>query len=208
MTSIDRYTKQIKPSSLGPAAVQWCSKLAMGCAGCVMHKGPAVTGPVWGAYSGISFWLSDTECSHTRTHARTHARAFNGPFSRITRVSRYQKGKTSLDFTQPRDSESCQLNNWNLRFSTRTTHSTVVWSLKEAKWPNCWFSNQPACHTHRGKFSGLKSKGATIEALRKAPPLKPCDATAATTEQKWNLYNDSLHQKHLASAEYGYYRVN
>jgi len=30
---------------------------------------------------------------------------FNGPFSRTTRVSRYQKGKTNLDFTEARDSE-------------------------------------------------------------------------------------------------------
>jgi len=30
---------------------------------------------------------------------------FNGRFSGTTRVSRYQKGKTSLDFTEARDSE-------------------------------------------------------------------------------------------------------
>jgi len=30
---------------------------------------------------------------------------FNGPLSRTTRVSRYQKGKTNLDFTEARDSE-------------------------------------------------------------------------------------------------------
>ena len=41
--------------------------------------------------------------SHTRTHAHTHP--FNGRFSRTTRVGRYQKGKTNLDFTEARDSE-------------------------------------------------------------------------------------------------------
>jgi len=30
---------------------------------------------------------------------------FNGPFFGTTRVSRYQKGKTNLDFTEARDSE-------------------------------------------------------------------------------------------------------
>jgi len=30
---------------------------------------------------------------------------FNGPFSGTTRVSRYQKGRTDLDFTEARDSE-------------------------------------------------------------------------------------------------------
>jgi len=36
---------------------------------------------------------------HTYTHP------FNGPFSGTNRVSRYQKGKTNLDFTEARDSE-------------------------------------------------------------------------------------------------------
>ena len=35
----------------------------------------------------------------------THTHPFNGPFSRTTRVGRYQKGKTNLDFTKSRDSE-------------------------------------------------------------------------------------------------------
>ena len=37
------------------------------------------------------------------THTHTHP--FNGPFSGITRVSRYQKGKTNLDFTKATDRE-------------------------------------------------------------------------------------------------------
>ena len=37
--------------------------------------------------------------------AHTHTHTFNGPFSGTTRVSRYQKGKTNLDFTEARDSE-------------------------------------------------------------------------------------------------------
>jgi len=39
---------------------------------------------------------------HKHTHTHTHP--FNGPLSRTTRVSRYQKGKTNLDFTEARDS--------------------------------------------------------------------------------------------------------
>jgi len=38
--------------------------------------------------------------SHTHTHT-----LFNGPFSGTTQVSRYQKGKTNLDFTEASDSE-------------------------------------------------------------------------------------------------------
>ena len=39
----------------------------------------------------------------SNTHTYTHP--FKGPFSRTTRVSRYQKGKTNLDFTEARDNE-------------------------------------------------------------------------------------------------------
>jgi len=34
-----------------------------------------------------------------------HTHPFNGPFSWTTQVSRYQKGKTDLDFTEARDVE-------------------------------------------------------------------------------------------------------
>jgi len=34
-----------------------------------------------------------------------HTHPFNGHFSETTQVSRYQKGKTNLDFTEARDSE-------------------------------------------------------------------------------------------------------
>jgi len=37
--------------------------------------------------------------------AHTHTHPFNSPLSRTTRVGRYQKGKTNLDFTEARDSE-------------------------------------------------------------------------------------------------------
>jgi len=35
----------------------------------------------------------------------THIHPFNGPLSRTSRVSQYQKGKINLDFTEARDSE-------------------------------------------------------------------------------------------------------
>jgi len=38
-------------------------------------------------------------------HTHTHTHPFNGPFSGTTQVSKYQKGKTNLDFTEARDSE-------------------------------------------------------------------------------------------------------
>jgi len=44
--------------------------------------------------------------SRLATHpSNTHTHTFNGPFSGTTQVSRYQKGRTNLDFTEARDSE-------------------------------------------------------------------------------------------------------
>jgi len=44
----------------------------------------------------VNFSLTDT---------RAHTHPFNGPLSAITQMSRYQKGKTRLDFTVARDGE-------------------------------------------------------------------------------------------------------
>jgi len=56
--------------------------------------------------------LADGELLHLRglavlsvyLHTHTHP-LVNGPLSRTTRVSRYQKGKSNLDFTEARDGE-------------------------------------------------------------------------------------------------------
>jgi len=40
---------------------------------------------------------------YNETHTHTHP--FNGPYSGTIQVSRYQKGKTNLDFSEARDSE-------------------------------------------------------------------------------------------------------
>ena len=42
------------------------------------------------------------KCNHI---INTHMHPFNGPLSGSIRMSRYQKGKTNLDFTEARDSE-------------------------------------------------------------------------------------------------------
>ena len=44
--------------------------------------------------------LKDTGNRHTHTHTHTHTHPFNGPLSGTTWVSRYQTGKTNLDFTK------------------------------------------------------------------------------------------------------------
>jgi len=52
-----------------------------------------------------SFLSSQQVCWHLTVLTETHTHPFNGPLSRTTQVSRYQKGKTSLGFTEARDSE-------------------------------------------------------------------------------------------------------
>jgi len=62
--------------------------------------------------AGRRFWLIAAAVSDCATLSVYVGRAellllqpFNGPFSGTTRVSRYQKGETNLDFTGARDSE-------------------------------------------------------------------------------------------------------
>ena len=55
--------------------------------------------------ANISTVGDNSTAAGCNTHTRTHTHPFNGPFSGTTRVIRYQKGKTNLDFTEARDSE-------------------------------------------------------------------------------------------------------
>ena len=58
-------------------------------------------GHFWRVNSAYIFaWITFGNIVHI-----THTHPFNGPLSRTTQVSRYQKGKTNLNFTEARDSE-------------------------------------------------------------------------------------------------------
>jgi len=79
------------------------------------------------------------------TYTHTHIHPFNGPFSGTTRVSRYQKGKTNLDFTEARDSE-CQwhqLGYMQVCTSLQTDNhvSTPPLSFLQARCPSCHPTN-------------------------------------------------------------------
>jgi len=78
---------------------------------------------------------------HTHTHTHTHTHPFNGPWSGTTRVSRYQKGKSSLDFTEARDSEwqRHQLGHMQVCTSLQTDNhtSTPPLSSLQAGCPSC-----------------------------------------------------------------------
>ena len=55
--------------------------------------------------AGLRRWPTAVRTYVHAAAVHTHTHPFNGPMSGTTRVSRYQKGKTNLDFTEARDSE-------------------------------------------------------------------------------------------------------
>jgi len=83
--------------------------------------------------------ISDSDDSVRSLYILTHP--FNGPFSGITRVSRYQKGKINLDFTEARDSEwqwhqlGCMQDCTSLQ--TDNHASTPPLSFLQAGCPSC-----------------------------------------------------------------------
>ena len=83
----------------------------------------------------ISLHLKRVATLHTHTHP------FSGPSSGTTRVSRYQKGKTNLDFTEARDSEwqYHQQGHMQVCTSVQTDNhtSTPPLSFLQAVCPSC-----------------------------------------------------------------------
>jgi len=67
---------------------------------------------------------------------------FNGPLSGTTRVSRYQKGKTNLDFTEARDSE------WQWHQLGHMQVCTLLHTDNHASTPPLSFlqAGCPSCH--------------------------------------------------------------
>ena len=85
-------------------------------------------------------------CSpHNQFGVTTTLQPFNGLFSRTTWVSRYQKGKTNLDFTEARDSEWQwhQLSHMQVCTSLQTDNhaSTPPLCFLQARCPSCHPTN-------------------------------------------------------------------
>ena len=75
----------------------------------------------------------------------THTHPFNSPLAGTIRVSRYQKGKTNLDFTEARDSEWQwhQLGHMQVCTSLQVDNhaSTPPLSFLQARCPSCHPTN-------------------------------------------------------------------
>jgi len=86
---------------------------------------------------------------------------FNGPFSGTTQVSRYQKGKTNLDFTEATDSEwqRHQLGHMRVCTSLQTDNPTP------APHQSCFF-------TRRMPFLPPNQQGQSTEGIALARRMK------------------------------------
>ena len=79
----------------------------------------------------------------------THTHPFNGTLSGTTRVSRYQKGRTNLDFTEARDSEWQwhQLGHMQVCTSLQTDYHTSTPPLSFYR-PDALPATQPTVSKH------------------------------------------------------------
>jgi len=89
--------------------------------------------------------VSEPSTPHYLLHTHTHTHPFNGPLSVTTQVSRYQKGKTNLDFTGARDSgwQWHQLGHMQVctLLQTENHASTPPLSFLQAGCPSCCPTN-------------------------------------------------------------------
>jgi len=109
--------------------------------------------PIGGIYTTDAMRLKITRRPKINNNIKTilhiclhvHTNPFNGPVSGTTRVSRYRKGKTNLDFTEARDSEWQwhQLGHMQVCTSLQTDNhtSTRPLSFLQAGCPSCCPTN-------------------------------------------------------------------
>ena len=117
----------------------------------------------------LSYWwyLCRKKSAHTHTHP------FNGPLSETTRVSRHQKGKTNVYFTDARDSEWQwhQLGHMQVCTLLQTTphHSVFL----QAECPSCCPSNSV--------------KALKVEKIRKLQEMQVNVVCQCCTNDKGNM---------------------
>ena len=136
-------------------------------------------------FQSLHVLLKVTQIQHNHTQLQfygdyTHTHPFNGPLSRTTWVSWYQKGKTNLDFTEARDSE------WQWH---QLGHMEVCTSLQTDN-----HANTPPLNFFTGRMPFLtpnQQRQITEEFLRPLyiciytePACPPSKSTAAITKTK------------------------
>jgi len=78
--------------------------------------------------------MPNQQCKSIKGTATTHTHPFNGPLSRTTQVSRYQKSKTNLDFLKQETVSGsgiswaiCKSAHHSRQITTPTTHHSVLY---------------------------------------------------------------------------------
>jgi len=122
-------------------------------------------------------WLRKSLFHHTHTrthtHTHTHTHTFNGPFSGTTQVSRHQKGKTNLDFTEARDSgwQWRQLGHVQVCTSLQTDNhpSTPALGFLQAGCPSCRPTNSvKALKAIPYSQNSARIAGVVVEGVRRS----------------------------------------
>jgi len=110
----------------------------------------------------------------------THTHPLNDPFSGTTQVSRYQKGKTNLDFTEARDSEWQwqQLGHMQVCTSLQTDNhastpplsflqaGSVIMSGNEARSRNVFRNSRCGMHAYSARVYVLMCRMSTVTWFR------------------------------------------
>ena len=117
----------------------------------------------------------------------THIHPFNDPFSGTTQVSRYQKGKTDLDFTEARYSK------WQWHQLGHIQVCTTLQTDNHASTPPLSFlqAGCPSCHP-TNSVKALKAS------LYPYPYRKP--ATVTTPSHEYHLYKVCITENYLRHA--------
>jgi len=131
--------------------VTWVMNLAIGCH--YFPPGLQLPRPFCAWVQHANHPATEPPCD---AHTHTHTHPFNGPMSRTTQVSRYQKGKTNLDFTGARDSEWQwhQLDHMQVCTSLQTDNHASTSLLSFYK-PDAFPATQPTASKHWRQLRSL-----------------------------------------------------
>ena len=101
-------------------------------------------------------WIPLAQHITTSRQQHTHTHPFNGPLSGTTQVSRYQKGKTNMDFIRSRDSEWQwhQLGHMEICTSLQTDNHASTPPLRLYR-PDALSAAQPTASKHWRFYESL-----------------------------------------------------
>jgi len=136
-----------------------------------------------------------------------HTDLFHGPLSGTIWVSRYQKGKTNLDFTEARDSEWQwhQLGGMQVctSFQTDNHASTPPLSFLQAGCPSCHPTNSVKALKASNCQRDFSFRGESPpDLLTRGSAHHPTEGSALSQRKDVQYYRLVLHTRHMAHTTY------